>query len=222
MRKRSPLDVLFPGTRRRILAATLLDPERVWYLSDLARKLRVPPSSLQRELAALAGAEILSLSVNGNRTYYQVNRDNPVFPELRGLILKTAGLRDVIGDALKPFADKVDVAFIYGSFAKGAEHAGSDVDLMVIGRLTLSELAPTLRNVEERLRRSVNPSAYTPQEFAKKLAAGHHFVNSVFNDKKIFIHGDTDVLETALDLEPDQGPCHKQTRARRPSIRDRS
>jgi DNA-binding transcriptional ArsR family regulator len=85
------LDALFPKTRQDILAATLLDPKRSWYLSDLARHLRTQPSSLQRELAALAEAGILRRRTDGNRVYFQADVDSPCFEELRGLMLKAGG-----------------------------------------------------------------------------------------------------------------------------------
>jgi len=72
MRNKRALDSLFPQTRQAILTATLLQPDRWWYLSDLAKYLRVPPSSLQRELAALVSANILRRRRDGNRGFCQL------------------------------------------------------------------------------------------------------------------------------------------------------
>jgi DNA-binding transcriptional ArsR family regulator len=89
MRKIRPLDALFPKTRQGILAALYMDPLREWYLSDLARHLRVQPSSLQRELASLVGAGILRRRADGNRIYYAAEVDSPLFGDLHGLLLRT-------------------------------------------------------------------------------------------------------------------------------------
>lgn len=92
MRKNNMLDALFPRTRQNILGTLLLSPERRWYLSDLAQRLEVPPSSLQRELASLTEAGILGRETDGNRVYYQANPSFPLLLELQSLFAKTVGL----------------------------------------------------------------------------------------------------------------------------------
>src|SRR4030095_12768690 len=118
-----------------VLTATLLQPDRWWYLSDLAKYLGVSPSSLQRELAALVSADILRRRRDGNRVYFQANPDCPFLPELQGLLVKTAGMVDVLREPLAPFAKRIDWAFIYGSVARTEALAASDVDLMIIGNV---------------------------------------------------------------------------------------
>ena len=203
MRKKDLLDVLFGSkVRQGVLAATLLDPERSWYLSDLARHLDVRPSTLQRELAGLTGAGVLSRREEGNRTYYRADTACPVFAELRGLLLKTAGLHDVVRASLADLADRIDVAFLYGSIARAEAHSASDVDVMILGRVGLSELVPALKQAEEQIGRPINPSVYAPEEFAKKLAAGHHFLTTVMNEPKIYLWGDERELATATGKQP--------------------
>jgi predicted nucleotidyltransferase len=217
MRKKSALDALFPRTRQAVLAATLMGPAREWSLSDLARHLKVPPSSLQRELAGLVGAGILRRREDGYRTFYQAETNSPIFDDLHGLLLKTAGLREVLAESLERFRDRIQVAFVYGSVARHEEHAASDVDLMVIGSLGLAELATALKEAESRLLRPVNPSVSTAEEVARKLAHGHHFLETVLGQEKLFLLGDSDVLEVALQRKTRSGARHEQTRARRPA-----
>ena len=132
---------------------------REWYLSDLARHIGVSPSSLQRELAGPVAVETRRRRVDGNRVYYRAEADNPIFGDLRGLLLRTAGLKDVLVECLAGFRSRIDAAFVYGSVARGDESAASDVDLMVIGNVGLSELVPALKNAEARpLRWSVRRS----------------------------------------------------------------
>jgi DNA-binding transcriptional ArsR family regulator len=104
MRNMRVLDALLPKTRQGILAATLVRPGKAWYISELARSMGVPPSSLQRELRDLTEAGILKTYRQGRMAYYQANADSPLFSNLRGLMLKTAGLVDVLADALKSVA----------------------------------------------------------------------------------------------------------------------
>jgi uncharacterized protein len=214
MRKTSPLDALFPKTRQAVLATVYMDPTREWYLSDLARHIGVTPSSLQRELVSLVQAGILRRREDGNRAYYSAETESPIFGDLHGLLLRTAGLRDVLAESLEPFRDRVRVAFVYGSLARQEEQPRSDIDLMVIGSVGLAELAPALKHAEERLLRPVNPSIYSPEEIAEKLASGHHFLETVMSKEKLFVLGDKDDLAAATQYEPRPDAPNEQARAR--------
>jgi predicted nucleotidyltransferase len=190
MRTSTSIDVLFPKTRQAILAATFGPPQRWWYMRELARHLRRTPSSLQRELASLVRGGILLQRHEGKHVYFKAAADSPIFPELQGLILKTVGLADVIRDALKPLADRIQWAFIYGSVARSEEHTASDVDLMIIGQVGLAEVSTPLRYAERRLHRTVNPTTYTADELTAKVKSNHHFVTTVVRSKRLFILGD--------------------------------
>jgi DNA-binding transcriptional ArsR family regulator len=194
MRKQRPLDVLFPKIRQGILAATLVQPGKAWYASELARRLGVPSSSLQRELRDLTEAGIFKTHRQGRMAYYQANADSPLFPELRGLLLKTAGLVDVLSDALKPLASKLSIAFVYGSIASGNEQHDSDIDLMLIGAASPLELATPLRGACELLGRAIHPAVYAPAEFERKQRAQEHFLASVLDKPKLFVIGNQDEL----------------------------
>ena|SRR5271165_1785088 len=189
MRKLQILDVLLPKTRQGILAATLVQPEKAWYVSELARRMGVPASSLQRELRDLSEVGILKTHKQGRMVYYQANADSPVFQDLRGLLFKTAGLVDVLAHALKPVAARLRAAFVYGSIAAGNERTESDIDLMVVGQVSPAELALPLRRARELLGREINPTVYTPTEFDKKRAANNPFLKQVLDKPKLFVVG---------------------------------
>ena len=189
------LDALLPKTRQGILAALLVQPDKTWYVSEIARRMGVPSSSLQHELQDLTTAGILKTYRQGRMVYYQANPDSPIFPDLRGLLLKTAGLVDVLADVLKPLAAKLRVAFLYGSFASGSEQSDSDIDLMVVGTLTPAELAMPLRRARDLLGRDINPTVYTPTEFHKKQTDKDHFLTRVLDKPKLFVIGGVDELE---------------------------
>ena len=199
MRSTKPLDALLPKTRQGILAALLVQPDRSWYVSELARRIGAPPSSLQRELQRLARAGILKTHRQGRMVYFQANTDAPVFPDLRGLLLKTAGLSDVVADALNPLDGRVRVAFVYGSMASGSEHSDSDIDLMLIGTLAPAELAVPLREAMEVLGREINPTVYSPAEFREKRKAGNPFLTRVLDRPRLFVVGNSHELDTIAD-----------------------
>ena len=194
MRKLRTLDALLPKTRQGILAATLVQSEKAWYASELAQRLGVPASSLQRELLDLCEAGILKTHKQGRMVYYQANRESPVFPDLRGLLLKTAGLVDVLAQALKPLARKMTMAFVYGSIAAGNEDSASDIDLMVVGQMAPEDLALPLRRARESLGREINPTVYTPAEFDRKRAANDSFLKQVLDKPRLVVIANKDEL----------------------------
>jgi predicted nucleotidyltransferase len=186
---------LFPGTRQELLAATFGQPERWWYMSELAVRLKKSPFSLQRELKQLVRSGILQQRREGKRIYFRAESRLLFFAELRSLIEKTTGVVPAVTEALRKLGGNVRIAFIYGSVAAGEEKALNDIDLCVIGSVGLSGLAPVLRRLEQRFRREINASTYTPREFASKLRSGDHFLSSILKRDKMFVIGDEHELE---------------------------
>jgi DNA-binding transcriptional ArsR family regulator len=213
MRTKRGADALFPRTRKEILSALVMNPKRSWFLSDLARHLRSPKTSLQRELANLEGAGIILREVEGRQVYYRANPACPFLPELQGLLAKTAGLVDVIRDGLRSVKRRIEVAFLYGSVAKGEEVAESDVDLMVVGTVGLSGIALAIRRIRERLSREVNPTVFTSEEFRSKAREGG-FVRGVLDKPKLFVVGSEDDLERTLGPAPGRKGSRDQRRDR--------
>ncbi len=195
--RKSPLDALLTRTCQGILVETLLGPQRDVYLSDLARRLHVSPSSLQRELRSLLAAEILVSHRDGNRAYFRANDACPFLAELRGLVAKTAGIAVVLRRSLEPLADRVIVAFIYGSVAESNERSESDVDLMIVGDVGLRAVSDALEDSEETLQRAVNPTVLTVDELRQASHARKHFLTAVLRKPKLFVVGDERALEEA-------------------------
>ena len=188
------LDVLTTRLKQRVLSATILSPDRAWYLHELARHLGAQPSSVQHELRLFASAGLLTARKDGNRVYYQADRTSPVFPPLYDLLVRTAGVVDVLRDALGPLREKIAVAFVYGSVAAGKELSASDVDLIVAGEAAFSEVALVLGEAEKTIGRDINPTVYPTREFRRKIESQSHFVNSALNTPLLFVYGTRDDL----------------------------
>jgi len=197
MRKSPILDALFPDVRQRILAATLLAPEKSWFLSELAEHIGTSPSSLQRELESLAKNGILTRRQDGRRTYYRADTAAPAFNELRALFSKTAGIIPVLKSELDRIADRIKWAAIYGSVARGEERGTSDIDLLIVGSAGMTALVPALRRLEQRFGREVNVTLYSVREFLDKRHGRDRFLNSVLKGKLITVAGSADELEKA-------------------------
>lgn len=189
MRNSSVLTALFPQVRQGLLAAALGQPDKWWYLSELADRLGTSPSSLQRELSSLVASGILTHRREGTRVYFKAETRSPVFRELQQLFEKTAGLIPVVRQVLEPFEAKIQCAFVYGSLARSREQATSDVDLMVVGKIGLADLSSALRKTEQRLGREVNATVYSPEEFREKAKSHDHFLTTVLKGRKHFVTG---------------------------------
>ncbi len=189
------IDSIFPKARQRLLGLLLPRPYQEFYLRELVRKSGMGQGSVQQELSSLAKSGLILRRKDGNRVYYRANTAAPIYNELKALMLKTAGLADVLRDALKPEADKIDSAFVYGSVARGDETAESDIDLMVIGTISFRRLTALIEPAQEYLGREINPTVYSKSEFVRKIRSGHHFCRCILREPKLFILGEEDELK---------------------------
>ena len=183
-------ETLFGKTRRSILAVLYGHINESFYLRQLARVAGGGLGAVQREVKALTSAGIIVRTGKGRQTYYQANLACPIFSELKNIIIKTAGMGDLVKVALTPLAEKIQIAFVYGSLARGNENSHSDVDIMIVGDVTSAEVVENLSSVQQIINREINPTVYPVKEFQNKLAAGHHFIKSVYEGEKLFLIGD--------------------------------
>ena len=187
---------LLPKTRLRLLALLMPDPSQELYVREIIRLTGIGQGIVQRELASLTSAGILLRRAHGNRTYFRANPACPVYPELRGLMLKTAGLVDVLAEALKPLGPKVAVAFVYGSLARGEANADSDIDVAVIGSASFRDVAGRLTETQSTLGREINPTVLSAAELRRRVKEKEHFVTQLLLRPKLFVVGGEDELRT--------------------------
>lgn len=157
------------------------------HLREIVRQSGLSLGTVQQELKGLTAVGLLQSHRDGNRVYFSANPDHPAHRELSALVLKTDGLAEVPGKALT--APEVQLAFVFGSLARGETHAGSDVDLMVIGSLGLRGLTKLLSGAAEVVGREINPHLLTPEEFRERKRNGDHFVTSVLAAPMLFVKG---------------------------------
>lgn len=188
-------DALFPKVRQRVLAVLFGTPDRSFYANEVIALAQSGTGAVQRELAGLSEAGLLTVSKQGNQKHYQANGDAPVFAELRGLVLKTMGLVDVLRAALVPLGTQIDAAFVYGSVARQQDTAHSDIDLMIVSRnLGYADVFGVLESAIATLGRKVNPTLYTPADVAKRIQQDNAFVTRVLQQPKIWLIGNEEKL----------------------------
>ncbi|WP_411885783.1 transcriptional regulator [Polaromonas sp. YR568] len=191
----SPANALFPLGRQRVLAVLFGNPGRSFYSNEVIALAQSGTGAVQRELAALSAAGLLTVSKQGNQKHYQANTQSPVFEELRSLVLKTMGLADVLRAALAPLASQIEFAFVYGSVARQQDTAQSDVDVMIVSSsLGYADVYSALENAAATLGRKVNPTLYTRAEIARRIKQDNAFVTRVLQGQKIWLMGAEDDL----------------------------
>ncbi|WP_263350937.1 nucleotidyltransferase [Acidicapsa acidisoli] len=189
----SPLgELLFGQTRGRILRLLFGHPDQLFFVRQIARETSISVGSVQRELEALSQVGLIVRSTSGHQVYHQANRNHPVFAEIHALVAKTVGVFQLLSSALAPLAQRISQAFVYGSVASRSENAESDVDLMIVGDVTLDETLAQLASVEPLIGRTINPTIYSSKEFESKLQSGNHFLRSVMRSEKVFLIGAED------------------------------
>jgi len=191
----SSLAELFPNPALvSVLSLFLLHPEEEFYQRNIAETTGNALLQVQRALKRIERAGLVTKTRRGNMVYYKADRMHPAFEDLKRVFLKTVALGDVLREALAPLADKVKLAFIFGSLAQGRETAQSDVDLFLVGELSLRETSKILGPVTSELGREFNPVVYPPEEFKIKARENHHFINEVIRGPKIWLIGNENEL----------------------------
>ena len=182
---------LFSDSQSRVFRWLFGQPERSYHLNELLRLTGLGSASLQRELGKLAAAGLVRSEKVGNLRRFQANTESPVYEELAALTRKTLGAQPLLQEALEPIKEKLDLAFIYGSIAKGTDTAKSDVDVMVVGNdLLLSEVLKLLLPVESQLGRKINPTLFTPAEYKRRRVQKKSFLNRVLAQPVIPLIGE--------------------------------
>lgn len=187
-------ETLFGKVRCAVLALLFAHPDEGFYLRQIEKMISTSHGAVHRELGKLVKIGLVLRTGRGNQVYYQANRKSPVFDEIRGLMVKTTGVADVLRNALAPIADQIDAAFIYGSVARGTENAESDVDVMIIGDVSFGEVVTSISQAEEQLRREINPFVFTASELEQRIRDKEHFMTSVMQEPRIMLIGDDDDL----------------------------
>ena len=186
-------DALLTRTQQRVFAILFGQPSRSFYVNEIIARAAVGRGAVQRELGRLAKSRLVAVSSVGNQKHYRANRDSPLFEELCGIIRKTVGLAEPARAALKPLADKLMLALIYGSVAKRTDTAASDIDLLLVSdEVMLDTVYDVLIPLERQLDRRVSPILLTSGEFRRRRAAKESFITRVLEGPTIVLAGSAD------------------------------
>jgi predicted nucleotidyltransferase len=180
---------LFGKTRNGVLGLLFGHPDESFYVREIARTLGSGQGAVQRELESLEKSGILVRSTRGRQVFYQANSQSPIFEEIKSLVSKTVGGVQILNQSLAPLADKIQVAFIFGSMAQGQQHRDSDVDLFIVGDVSFGDVVEALDSAQKKLVREINPVTYPIAELQEKISRQQHFVMNVLRGPKLFLIG---------------------------------
>ena len=187
-------EALFSKTQQRLYSLLFGQPDRTYFLNELIKEAKIGRGTVQREMEKLVASGLVLVKKVGNQKHYQANKGSPVFEELAGILRKTAGLVEVLANALVSLEENIDVALVFGSMASDKATSASDVDLLVIGDVEFSRVAKAVYPSQEILKREINPKVYTQKEWKKLIAKQDGFVKQVMKQPKLFIIGTKDEL----------------------------
>jgi predicted nucleotidyltransferase len=182
--------------RRRLLAYYFTNATARHHLRDLAERLSTDPSNLSKELRRLEREGLFRSEISGRQKYFELNREYPLFDEVRRIVGKTIGAVSLIRGSLKKIED-IDEAYLYGSFAKNQQDAASDVDLLIIGIPREEILAQAVRKLERQLGREINYAVLTSKEFESRRARKDAFLENVWHNKRVSLIAPDEEAETA-------------------------
>ena len=179
--------ILTSRVRAEIFRLLFGPVQRELHIREIQRRSGLAVGTVRQDLRKLEEIDLVCSRRDGNRLYYCANAEHPLYPELHGLVNKTAGLVDILRKAL--VSHHVQHAFVFGSVANGTERANSDVDLMVVGATGVRDIAGALSSASEAIGRDVTPYVFTEAEWQSRLARKEHFVTSVMASSKLFVIG---------------------------------
>jgi len=185
----SAMSILKSKTRSSILKTFFDNPDKEYYLRQLEGLTGYSVGNIRREMIRLEADGIFKSRNVGKTKSYGLNKDYPLYDEIKNIVRKTIGIEYALKEVLRSCAG-ADFAFIYGSYAEAREHVLSDIDIIVIGSVGPMQIKSALFEYQSTLGREINSIVYTRDEFLKKLNEKNHFVSSIIKAKKIFIIGD--------------------------------
>lgn len=189
--------ILSSGVRSEIFRMLFGLSTEELHMREIQRRSGFAIGTVQSELRKLQGLDLVKKRRDGNRVYFSANREHALFNDIHNLVLKTAGLVDVLKQSLSD-DEKIRLAFVFGSVARGDIQAGSDIDLMVIGNVGLREISRYLSGTSDLIGREINPHVYSEADFSSRTKSGDHFLNQLLQESKLFIIGNENDLEAMV------------------------
>ena len=184
------MNILFnTKLRRKLLAYSFTHTDEDFYVREIAAFINEDPGNLSRELRRMEEEGLFTSRIKGRAKYYSLNRGYPLFKELKEIVFKTEGVEGSLRRIVNGYKG-ISTAFIYGSYAKGSEKRGSDIDLILVGKYSQTRFTRDIRILESKLNREINFTSYTSIEYEKEKNNIGGFLNGILKGKIICLKGE--------------------------------
>jgi predicted nucleotidyltransferase len=174
--------------RQRLMSYFFAHPQASLYLREISHVLKEDAGNLSKELGRLGNSGVFISEVKGKQKYFSLNKEYPLFEELKSIVSKTIGIEASLKDIMSADAG-IKTAFIYGSSAQGSETSSSDIDLLVIGRPDEGSLMDKIDALEKKIGREINYTLYSEKAFSGKIKNKGSFIINVMKRPKIILKG---------------------------------
>jgi len=183
--------ILISGVRVKILTLFLKNLDRQFYVRQIVRAVGTEINAVRRELDRLTKIKLLRRFNRGNRVFYEVRRDFPLFPELLALIYKESGLGAKIISKQKELGS-ISFAALTANFVYGRTPGESELDFIVVGTVELPALKKMVHEEEKRLGREVNYTVLSNQEFDFLKKRRDPFIVNTLAQSRVMLVGNED------------------------------
>ncbi len=168
--------------KRNLLGYVFTHSDESFYVRELSGLIGEDPGNLSRELRKLEEEGLFVSRTKGREKFFSLNKNYPLYSELKNIVSKTEGVQGSLRALVEKFPG-INLAFIYGSYAKGKENKNSDIDLLVVGSFEYDSFASCIRVLETKLNREINFSYFPLEEFEKENKKSGSFVNLLVKEK---------------------------------------
>jgi len=180
---------MFTENQIKILLLLTGHPEKEFYLSEIAEIFSKKPGIFQKGLNALEKEGIIKSRRDGNRRLFRLNEDYPLLPEIKSIIQKTAGIEEILKQTVENI-EGINIALIFGSYAKDLMRANSDIDVLLVGNSEGEKaFLDSIGSIETTTRREINYRFYSDEEFKEKISLNDPFLEDILSDKYILLKG---------------------------------
>ncbi len=179
---------LFTRTQRRVLGLLYGYPDRSFYANEIVRLAGVGTGAVQRELNRLSEAGLFTVKKVGNQKHYQANRDCPIYPEIRSLVVKTFGALDEVRRQVQSRADDIDLAILHGKAAEELAACGAPLNLLVVSdTLRRLDLEVGLEQSGRRIGRRILLTLLRPERFLDLLDSADEQLAAILGEPRIVL-----------------------------------
>ena len=187
-------NIITSKVRIKILELFFSNLKELYHVRGIVREIDEEINAVRRELEKMEKDGLLRKEPRGNRVYYFVRPDHPLFGDLISAVAKTTGLGKAIIENRSKIG-KVSFIMFSGKFVRVKDRKREDdVDILVVGDVVLPELASVIRVEESKRGKEINYTVMSREEFDFRKKRRDPFILGILSGSRVMIIGDEEDL----------------------------